>query len=193
EIEIAALEAAHDEWLDLEPARAALEEAFAENGIGFSMMYVEAWGDSIYLDWDTVKGLFTKADDRLSEWRRTVGSGRFGEAAVESMLAEGMQVLRDIDAQIDPWLRDDMKNLTERAYWLDRAQEVGCCEEPIYYYYRDVASARAFADSISPDYLTVGRIQVFASVPEQGGALSDPRLQNFAWLATEAATAIQSG
>lgn len=190
-IEIAALEAAHDEWLDRGPAQTALRQAFSENGIGFSMMYVESWGDSFYLNWSAVRRIYTNAEYRLSDWSYTVGSGRFDEAAVEGMLAEGMQVLRHIDAQVDPWFRDDLKNSTERAYWLDRANEAGCCDEP-YYYYSDVAD-RAYADSISPPYWTVGRIQVFAPVPEEGGTLTDPRSQNFARLALQVEAAVQSG
>jgi hypothetical protein len=183
EIEIAALEAAHDEWLNRYPAQAALRQSFTEKGIDFSMMYVESWGDNIYLNWSAVRDIYTNAEYRLSDWKYTVGSGRFDEAVVEGMLAEGMQVLRHIDAEIDPWFLDDLKNSTERAYWLDRAHEVGCCDEP-YYYYRDVA-ARAYADSISPNYLWVGRIQVFAPVPEDGGTFTDPRTQNFARLASQ--------
>lgn len=191
EIEIAALESAHDEWLDYYAAPDALRQAFSGNGIGFSMMYVEAWGDQFYLNWNTAQGIYTKAKDRLSDWRYAVDSGRFDEAAVESMLAEGMQVLRRIDAQVDPWFRDDLRNSTERAYWLDQAHEVECCER-IYYYYSELAD-RAYADSVSPDYSMVGRIQVFAAVPNEGGLFSDPRLETFARLASKSEAAVQSG
>jgi hypothetical protein len=114
--EIAELEAAHDAWLDYKPARAAMAQAFTENGIGFSMRYAESWGGWLYLDWDTVQALYTRARYRLSDWGNAVGSGRFDEAAVASMLSEGMQALRRIDAQVDPWFRDDLKNAVERAY-----------------------------------------------------------------------------
>ncbi|HEV7274899.1 MAG TPA: hypothetical protein VGN80_01275 [Devosiaceae bacterium] len=190
--EIDALEAVHHAWLDLEPAEATLAAAFAANGIGFSMQYAEPWGGWLYLDWSSARGVYEKARYRLSEWSYTIGSERFDETAVEQMLAEGMETLRRIDGWMEPWFRDDVKNAVERAYWLDRAHDAGCCGA-LYYHYRDTMAGTAYADSISPDYNLIGRINVFAVVPEEGGNFAEPRTVALDQLAANADTAVQAG
>ncbi len=171
--EIEAMRSAHQASRGREGARADLNAAFDAGGVGWARRYLESWSDWAWLDWRGTLRIFDSAQDRMEAWREAVESGQAEAAQVAPMLARGMDRLRLLNARMPVWFEDDLANWAEQGRWLDRANEVGCCGR-LWQLYQDRADA-AFANSISPDYALIGRIEVFPAVPESGGVPALPR------------------
>jgi hypothetical protein len=172
-------------------AGATMHKALQEAGAVFSLQYSSSWGGWLYVDWSTARGFYSGAANQLDEWSRAIQTRGFDEPRVEGLLAAGMERFRVIDQQIDLWFLDDLKNAGERGYWLDRAQDAGCCGD-LYYYYRSLAD-RAYDDSISPEPHWIAQIVAIPPVPAEGAELVDDRRGQLASIAGQVDAATQSG
>ena len=180
--------ASHDAWLHSAAAPSTMLEAMQRGEVVWSQRYAGNWGGWLWVEWSKARQLYAAASHGLLVWQGAVLAGEVGEPEAETALANGMAVLRRINAHIEPWFSDDLDNWVERGLWLDRANAVGCCGEE-YQFFHDMAD-RAFDDSQSPDYRIVGGIAVF---PPVRGDETDPQDAYFASLNAAAESAVASG
>ncbi len=189
--EIVEMRQVHRTRYDRPVAQQLIRDAFTKAGIEESMHHADNWGDQVYLTWTRVEPIYQYALYRLNEWSWASPSERSDAADVSEMMAAGMTLLRGVDREVEGWFADDVANWTERALWLDAAEALGCCGDG-YQRYGELANS-AFDDSIFPDPHAVGRIEIFAAVPEEGALLGDWRGQRLARLTTLIEEAIASG
>ncbi len=184
------LSQAHEARWGYNAAPETLGQAFEAAGIGFSMRYVDSWSGWLWLDWKDATGVFGSTSQRLRDWRGAVNRGQADEAQTEAMLRAGVARLHALNARMQIWFEDDLKNEIERGRWLDLADAVDCCDEPWTYYH--TRADQSFDDSISPNYWLIGRIALIPPVPEDG-AVPDLASPNLDALNQSVAEAIAEG
>ncbi len=166
---------AHEARWGYNAAPKTLRRAFEQGGIGFSMRYIDSWSGWLWIDWNETRGVYESTAWRLRQWRTAVNHGQADEQVTEEMLRAGVKRLHTLNARMQVWFEDDLKNEVERGLWLDRANAVGCCGDA-WYYYHDRAD-HAFDDSIAPSYSLIGNITFIPPVPSTGGAANLPAPQ----------------
>jgi len=99
--------------------------------------------------------------------------------------------MRLISDQMTDWLDDDTARMSERAFWTDLAQEIGCCD-PLYY--QALAEANGvWGVALSPDPAAIAALQIVPAVPTEDSRDESPAERAFAWLASRVEGAMDDG
>lgn len=161
----AALSEAEDalnEEFALARTRNLLQSAFGDADIGFSQRYLDRWSATVFQRWARMRLIFAASDTRLANWQAAVEAGEVSVASAEAALEAPMAELLELADRIPLWLHDDITRLTERAFWTDLAQSIGCCEAA---YYQALQEAdQVAASSQSPSAATVAGLELLPPV-----------------------------
>jgi hypothetical protein len=161
----AALAEAEDglnEEFALARTRGLLQYAFSDADIGFSQRYLDRWSATVFQRWARMRLFFWASDTRLANWQAAVATGEVSALAAEAALAAPMAQVLDLADRIPLWLSDDVARLTERAFWTDLAQSVGCCDA-LYYQALEEAD-QVWASSQSPSAATIAGLELLPPV-----------------------------
>jgi len=182
-------EIAVNEDFALARTRGLLQTAFSEADIGFSQRYLDRWSAAVFQRWSRMRPIFAASDTRLANWQAAVAAGEISSAAAQAALEVPMAQLLDLSERIPFWLSDDIARQTERAFWTDLAQSVGCCDA---LYYQALAEAdQVGASSLSPSAAAIARLEL---LPPVGMPDFDGGVQAYAGLALRGeALALEGG
>jgi hypothetical protein len=186
---LAEAEDARNEEFALARTRGLLQTSFRDADIGFSQRYLDRWSATIFQRWARMRLFFGANDARLANWQAAVAAGEVSAAAAEAALAAPMAQVLDLADRIPMWLSDDVIRLTERAFWTDLAQSVGCCDA-LYYQALEEAD-QVWASSRSPLAATIAGLEL---LPPVGMPDFDTAAQAYAGLALRSeALALEGG
>ena len=161
-VALAEAEDALNEDFALARTRGLLQNAFGDADIGFSQRYLDRWSATVFQRWARMRLILRASDTRLANWQAAVEAGEVTGAAALAALAAPMAQLLDVTERIPLWLSDDITRLTERAFWTDLAQSVGCCGAA---YYQALEEAdQVWASSLSPSAATIAGLELLPPV-----------------------------
>lgn len=164
--------------------RGRLSRAFIENDIVFSRRYLDNWSLLLQDRWAQHDTFFATQLVALSDWDQALIEGSVTRAEAEAALAPAMDQIGVIAEYIPEWLEDDTQRMTERAFWTDIAQEIGCCD-PLYYHALSEADA-VWGVALSPDPSAIAALQIIPAVPGPDSPDVTTGELAFAWLASRA-------
>jgi hypothetical protein len=164
--------------------RGQLSRAFIENDIVFSRRYLDNWSQLLQDRWAQHDTFFATQLLTLTAWDTALTEGTVTRQEAETALAPAMDQVAVIAGHIPEWLEDDIARMTERAFWTDLAQEIGCCEA-LYYHALSEADA-VWGVALSPDPAAIAALQIIPAVPSPDSPDMTTGDLAFAWLASRA-------
>jgi hypothetical protein len=167
-----------------------LTEAFAANGIGYSMRFADTWSGGLSAEWLRGVGFYLNAERRLQGWRAAVQYGRAQPGDAMAYLTPAMQQFQTIHGVVAVGLQEVVRVNVGAAHWLDLRARVPCCDGPYAFYTNAAAAVRD--QSTAPNWHRIGGLQVIPAVADDGTVtpyrMTSERLQAYAESAAGADT-----
>lgn len=182
--EITALQESMEATTAIGTVRARLSRAFIDSDIAFSRRYLDSWSLTLQDRWRQHESFFDTQQIALGNWRDAVAAGLITEADAEAALAPAMERIRIVAETMPFWQDDDIDRLAERAFWIDLAQEIGCCG-PLYYHALEEADS-VWSGAVSPAPSAVAALDLLPTVPLEEVQVIAPEVRAYAWLASRA-------